>query len=410
MRFLFVHHADPLSERVWSGTPLHIIRALESEGHHVAVINNLKPVGTLLTRFKGQLYSRLQKKVFNVNRDPRIARLRARGANQRIRAMGAVDAILVVHLGDSAYLETDIPVIAVQDSTWYQLLDYYPGYERKNLHRETLDGGVYLDRLGLRRCAHAIYNSSWGANSAMTLYGIDPSKVSVCPFGANLENPPPRSEVSAFLRRRGKQPCKLFFLGKEWYRKGGDRAVSIAAAVRQRGIDVELHVVGVKPDGQIPDFLVPHGPLWKQHAGDLKKLLGLFEESDFFILPTRAECCAVVFSEAAAYGLPVITCDTGGVGEVVRGSWGIALPPNAPAADYASWIAENFLDRAKYESLAWQARDAFERELNWDAVVKHIIAVTEKVRRIPTGCAPLGHPAGEPRLVPGSERTSGINA
>src|ERR1700730_14892649 len=382
MHFLFLHHADPLSEKVWAGIPLHITRTLETAGHHVSVIKDLEPRTTQLARVKKLMSRLVQKKIYDVHRDPKVAKLRALGADKRIRAVEPLDAILISDFGDSAYLETDVPIIAIKDATWYQLLDYYPGYERKNLHAKTIEGGLYLDKLGLSRCAHAIYSTPWGANSAIRDCQADPSKVSVCPFGANFENPPSRDDVLAFLSRRGKGPCKLLFVGKQWYRKGGDRAVSIAESVQRCGIDVELHVVGTKPDGQIPDFLVPHGPLWKKTDDDLRKLLGLFEESDFFILPTRADCSPIVFCEAAVYGLPVITCDTGGVKETVRGEWGLVLQQGSPPADYADWIVQNFNDRARYERLAWLARRAFESDLNWSAMAAHIVAVTENVRRL----------------------------
>jgi hypothetical protein len=82
MRFLLIHHDDPLSEKVWAGTALQITRALQSAGHQVAVIDNLRPGATLGTRLKGLLARRLQRKIFNVNRDPDVARLRARYATE----------------------------------------------------------------------------------------------------------------------------------------------------------------------------------------------------------------------------------------------------------------------------------------------------------------------------------------
>jgi hypothetical protein len=43
MRFLYLHHADPLSEKVWAGIPLNITRTLETAGHHVSVIKDFEP-------------------------------------------------------------------------------------------------------------------------------------------------------------------------------------------------------------------------------------------------------------------------------------------------------------------------------------------------------------------------------
>jgi glycosyltransferase involved in cell wall biosynthesis len=50
--------------------------------------------------------------------------------------------------------------------------------------------------------------------------------------------------------------------------------------------------------------------------------------ADVFVLPTNAECLAVVLMEATAAGLPVITTDVGALGEaVVPGETGLLTAP-----------------------------------------------------------------------------------
>jgi glycosyltransferase involved in cell wall biosynthesis len=107
-------------------------------------------------------------------------------------------------------------------------------------------------------------------------------------------------------------------------------------------------------------------------------LARLFLESDFLLLPTRYECYGVVFCEAAAFGLPVITTDTGGVSGVVReGENGHLLPGEAGGADYARLIAEIYRDDERYYQLVRQSRSVFEERLNWDVwaqTVKQLLA------------------------------------
>ena len=108
----------------------------------------------------------------------------------------------------------------------------------------------------------------------------------------------------------------------------------------------------------------------------------LLLNSDFLILPTKAECYGVVFCEASAYGLPSIANDTGGVnGAVIDGENGFVLPPNSKADDYAKLIAEIFHNDEKYYSLVKSSRKLFETKLNWDAwatKIKKIIDLTIK--------------------------------
>src|SRR5712691_2548333 len=48
------------------------------------------------------------------------------------------------------------------------------------------------------------------------------------------------------------------------------------------------------------------------------ELVRLFGEADMFVLPSHAECLAVVLMEATAAGLPVITTRVGGLAEAVQ--------------------------------------------------------------------------------------------
>jgi glycosyltransferase involved in cell wall biosynthesis len=63
------------------------------------------------------------------------------------------------------------------------------------------------------------------------------------------------------------------------------------------------------------------------------ELLRLFEEADVFVLPSHAECLAVVLMEASAAGLPIITTDVGALSEAVdHGQSGLVIPGGNGAA------------------------------------------------------------------------------
>ncbi len=383
MRFLCLHHGDIFSEQLWSGIPLNIMKTLKAQGHEVVAVGNLRPGATLRGRIKGQLYKRLFRKLYLINRDPLTAAARARDANRRIRAAGKVDAIIATQLADAAFIEVEAPIITVHDATWIQLLDYYPGYERSGYAPETIAGGIALDKMGLERAAHCIFASEWAARSAHTDYGIPRSKLSVAPLGASLPRIPTREEHQSCLERRGTGACKFLFLGLEWQRKGGRTAVAILDELKRRGLPVELHVVGCTPEGEMPAFVRSHGRLWKNDPRQAEELVNLFENGDFFLLPTRAECFGLVFCEAAAYGLPVITADTGGVAEVVSADWAIAKPLPIPIAEYADWIMEHYRDREKYARASLAAREAFEQRLNWNVLCHHIAQVAGRLQGDP---------------------------
>jgi len=375
MRFAVVHYADPLSQLVWSAIPLSVGRTLQEMGHEVCFIGELTPQVPLFSRIKTQFYKRILNKVYVINRDPAVFAARASSANRRLKEAGPLDAILTFYLGDAAYLQTDVPIAIVHDASWTQLIDFYPGTECDRLAEETLRGGIELDRLALARCHHAIYSSQWAVEGVVRDYGVPRSKLSVAPFGSNFADAPRREDVQRYLLERLKTPMNLLFVGWDWHRTGGDVAVAIAREIIALGVPVELHVVGCRPDGELPSFVRVHGRLLKDIPEQATTLRRLFATSDLLVMPTRADTFGIVYGEAAAFGMPVIASNVGGVPEAVRGGWGLTLSLDTSPRLIAEWAVNLYQDRSAYERLAWLARDAYETRLNWRAFCEHLLRV-----------------------------------
>jgi len=381
VRFAAFHHGDPLSETLWSAIPLNVVRTLREMGHEVEVIGNLTPSAPLIGRLKTQFYKRLKRQIYLINRDPAMIAARAQSGNERLKKTGQIDAILVTYPPDAAYIETEFPILILHDAAWVQLVDFYPGFESSTLARETIQGGIQLDKKALTRCSHAIYSSHWATGRVASEYGIPASKLSVAALGASIVNVPQREDVRRYLEGRGHGPMKLFFLGWEWYRKGGDIAVSVAAEIKALGVPVELHVAGCTPREPLPDWVKVHGPLRKDNPQQAAILRNLFESCDFFILPTRADAFGIVYGEAAAFGVPSIASNVGGVPEAVNGEWGITLPLDSPPRAFAEWAVNLYNNRAEYERVAWLARESYETRLNWPAFCNHVVEIAAACNR-----------------------------
>jgi glycosyltransferase involved in cell wall biosynthesis len=368
---------DPEDRMFWSGTPKNMVAGLREAGHRVTTIGPLQPQATLWARIKGRFYRHVWGQVYLINRDSAVARLRAEHANLLLRECGTVDAVIVPYLPDAAYLSSAAPLIVVHDATWHQLLDFYPGYERKRIARETQNDGYEMDYLSLQKCDLAIYASEWAASSAAKDYGIDPRKICVIPLGAGLNSVPTRDQLVRCVKGRGRGSCRLLFVAVDWYRKGGDIAVAIAQRLASRGVPVELQVVGCQPPGVMPSFVRSFGFLSKTNPPQAQVVQRLFEEADFFVLPTRADCSPIVLNEAAAYGLPVAATSVGGVPEIVHESWGGLLPPDATPDAFAEWLHLQYFDRNAYERMAWSARENYEERLNWGAFCQKLAVLTK---------------------------------
>ncbi|HFM1639257.1 TPA: glycosyltransferase, partial [Escherichia coli] len=55
----------------------------------------------------------------------------------------------------------------------------------------------------------------------------------------------------------------------------------------------------------------------KNNVDEYQKFIDVLSNADILLLPTIAECYGMVFCEAAAFGLPVVATDTGGVSSIV---------------------------------------------------------------------------------------------
>ena len=368
MRFVvFAGMHDPDDIGFWSGTPKHFILGLRRQGHEVITIGPIEPRIPLRGRLKFHFYRRIRGRTYLMNRDCALLRSRARQAKAALQRHEPADAVIVFHTPDAAYLRCNAPIVLVHDTTWHQLVDFYPDYARTSMARETVDDGYELDSLALRNCDLALFSSQWASGSAIRDYRIDPAKIAARPFGANLLSVPHRSELQQHIRRRGTGRCRLLFVGVDWHRKGGEIAVAIAQQLNDWGVAVELQIVGCDPPRVVPDFVHPLGFFPKSDPAAVQRLKQVLSGADFFVLPTRADCIPSALIEAAAFGLPAVTSGVGGIPEIAGdGRWALALPPAAPAAEYARWIQASFANREAYERMAWAARADFEDRFNWD--------------------------------------------
>ncbi|HMJ12709.1 MAG TPA: glycosyltransferase family 4 protein [Polyangiaceae bacterium] len=149
--------------------------------------------------------------------------------------------------------------------------------------------------------------SQWAKDSLVRDYGVDGNRVTILPPGTTLSNFPDPSQRAA--RRPG--PLRLLFVGGDFRRKGGDLLLEVFHTHLRQSCELHLVTSAEIPSGN--GVFVYHGV--KPHSAEL---LRLYAESDVFVLPTRADCLAVVLGEAMASSLPIITTRVGAHAEAVE--------------------------------------------------------------------------------------------
>ena len=114
-------------------------------------------------------------------------------------------------------------------------------------------------------------------------------------------------------------------------------------------------------------------------TGDLRppELDREYDAADVFVLPTFHEGYGMVVGEAIARGLPVISCPTGAITELVTPDAGLLVPPG-DVTQLARALAEVIESRDTRQRLAAGARQVRHRLPTWDAASQRMAAALER--------------------------------
>lgn len=376
MRIAFLAPCDPKDKRTLSSSVYHMGQALEKH----CDVYYCDPIISFEKQF-GRFIDAISRRLFNktIAYDHLLLAAKKHGKiiAQKLNGQSFDAIVTIMNPLDVAFLKTDIPIALVLDATFALQYDYYPQFS--NLWEWSTHQANKIEELAYQNATALLYSSSWAARSALKDYGVDPQKVHTIFFGANLDRIPSKEMI---LARRKTERCRLLFMGIGWERKGGKIAFETLLKLNEMGIDAELIVCGtIPPRGVVHERMVVISFLDKNDERQSKMIEDLYTGSDFLLLPTRADCTPHVFSEANAFGVPVITAETGGVLDMIRdGENGYVLPYSARGSEYAHLIAEIYQDDQRYTALVKSSRAVFESRLNWDIWGSAVVQVLRNTR------------------------------
>jgi len=159
-----------------------------------------------------------------------------------------------------------------------------------------------LYRQMLRRGAGYVAWSNWAKDSLIRDYGCRDDDVAVISPGVDTTSFAPGTRDHARPR--------ILFVGGDFVRKGGDLLLEIYRK-HLRGC-ADLILVTREHVSEEPGVTVH-----RNVAANSDELRALYATSDVFVLPTRAECYALVCMEALASGVPIVTTRVGGLRDMV---------------------------------------------------------------------------------------------
>ena len=361
LKIAFLTSTNPNDKRSWSGIHYCMFQSLKN--HFITVdaigpIDNLgfKSLGAInkITRF-------LFKKGYNHNNSIIRSYFLSLIINKRINKKKYDIIFAPAASTEVAFIKTKVPIVYLSDSSFGQLNGYYDVFS--NLFKASIKESNYIEQKGISKASYFVYPSKWAADYVIKEYNVAKSRVSIVPFGANIDE----NFIKNIEKTRKKgEVFKLLFIGVYWERKGGDIVFDTFKILLDKGYDVSLTICGCVPPVQHEKMKV-YPFLNKNIDEDMNKLTDIIQESHVLFVPTRADCSPIVFCEASAFGLPIITTDTGGVSSIVENDInGFYLPFNSGATAYAEVIIKLIQDEEKYLKLSKTARKKYVEELNWE--------------------------------------------
>jgi len=371
IRIAYVTSTDARDRRSWSGTHYFVAQALQKYCGEVHYIGPLNSRSEIFLKFLARTIrvATIGRKRYSYLHSVAVSKDYARAIGLRV-SRESFDLIFAPGAStEIAHLDTSVPVVYLSDTTFTLMVNYNKRFT--DLIKTSVREGNSVEDLAIKKASLVLYSSEWAAASAVNDYGADSRKIRVVPFGANVDDAPPGDFVTErrLNKRNDAGKCKLLFLGVSWHGKGGGIAFDTLLELERMGIDAELIVCGCTPPKRLRHrnlIIVPF--LDKNKPDEHEKIKQLLLGADFLLLPTRYDCSPIVFCEANAFGLPVITTDTGGISSMIKnGVNGFMLPMEARGSDYADLIQRVHSNRSLYRELVLNSRREFERRLNWDA-------------------------------------------
>lgn len=379
LRIGFITALDPEDKRSWSGIYYRMYQALKEQFEEVNALGpvRLNRIDTVrmnlsIILFKVYHLFRYGAKVKSIHL-PARSKAYSRFFERRSEQLNIDVLFAPVASLEIAYLKTKLPICYFSDTTFGQLWSYY--HDESGISPLVKKLGDKIERLAIDNSSSQVFCSEWAAQYAVDFYGAN--SVFVTQLGANMdmENEPPLNFRSL------KDHINLLFIGVDWNRKGGTIVYKTFKSLLDKGYKVSLTVCGCVPPNEHPNMkVIPF--LNKNIEEDVKKMRRLYEEADIYFMPTRAETYGIVFCEAAAFGLPVVSTNTGGVSSIVEdGKTGFLLPHHAVYNDYVEIIERLISNEELYTELSLNARRKFESQLNWSSWGKETRKILEQTAK-----------------------------
>lgn len=240
----------------------------------------------------------------------------------------------------------------------YKYIPFNTNSKRLFRWRQEYQKKVYENCKGIFTMSH------WLKKHLVEYSGIPQEKVHYVGAGINLDKNK--------IKKLEKNKNKILFVGRDFYRKGGDLVVEAFNLLKQEHNNVELYIAG---PSHTPKELEGN-PEGVTFLGDITydKLCEYFNICDIFCMPSRFEPFGLVYIEALVFGMPCIANNDFAMKEIIKDGINGYLLNDENIIDLKEkmWkllndddIKKNVIDN----------RERYIQEYSWDNVAKKMITI-----------------------------------
>ena len=362
MKIAFISNSDPFNKIARSGVPYSIWNELSKDNEVVWIHPQRETIYEQILFIIGVVLGKIMNLFgWNMIYNPLIAQMGCHSAQRKINGNN-FDCIFTMGAMTTAYLKTSLPIFCRADSIAPSMENYYLFNIPKCSSKITMN----IEKRALHKYTRFFVPSQWVIDEIKRFNINEPiEKFPLIETGANLDREYVQYNEHSYSTT---DTLNLLFVGYDLKRKGIDEAFDATKILREEyGIDACLVIMGGKPEDSILEsgFVRYAGKKDKNIKQEFDEFYNEFASADLFIFPTKAECHGIVNCEAAAYGLPIFSYQTGGVPSYcIDGINGRCLPTEASGRDFAVAIFEAISD-GSMQKYSKGSRRLYEEKFNW---------------------------------------------
>ncbi len=222
------------------------------------------------------------------------------------------------------------------------------------------------EKENMNRARLIVVPSNYTAESLFRHYKVTKNKIAIVPLGIDIWQWIEIIDHGPAPEKRNKN---ILCVARQYKRKGIADLIRAFHPLAERNPDLLLTIIGGGPEYQsnmqLADVLGRSGQVrFCGDIGDLPRLVAQYKNADLFCLPSYHETFGIVFLEAMAAKLPIVTYRSTAVPEVVSEQEGILCEPGN--IDQLTDSMDRLLNDDKCRSAMGNAGRKRALEMNWD--------------------------------------------